>query len=128
MIIHKYEVMPARPERTDRSLSPAGRRYIKSFIHQQIPDYAQCALIAINDQYPALPLSPHNLSLLSGPPIECRGDLGRIVFSFYGRNGTKAVMAATRSCDGGHFAGGVGSESTSEQTEIHVRATGSLIK
>jgi hypothetical protein len=63
VIIHKNEVIPPRLERTDRSLSLAGRRYIKSFIHQEIPDYAQCALIAINDQYPVLPLSPHNLSL-----------------------------------------------------------------
>jgi hypothetical protein len=63
VIIHENEVMSARLERTNRSLSPAGRRYIKFFIHQEIPDYAQCALIAINNQYPALPLSPHNLSL-----------------------------------------------------------------
>jgi hypothetical protein len=62
VIIHKNEVMFARLERTNRSFSPAGRRCIKSFIYQEIPDYAQCALIAINNQYPVLPLSPHNLS------------------------------------------------------------------
>ena len=58
-MIHKNEVIFSRLESIKRRLTPAGRRYIKSIIHEEILNYAQRALIAVDDQYPMLRLFFH---------------------------------------------------------------------
>jgi len=51
-------------------LIPASRYRFESFIRQEIANYSQRTLIAVDDQYPLLPLSLHDLPVFSDLPIE----------------------------------------------------------